>query len=174
VVVVVGGGGLVVVVVGAKVVGTVAGVELPTEVGAGFEDGVVGVVGVDVVGVDVVGETVDDEVEVEVNGACDGVVPLVLTPEVAPGCSLATTMPINAVAPVAAITAERVKRRSRISARRRVSGELRSLACLTGKVRPGSGLGLWGWTERNAHSNRTERALRQHYNGLSWGYFRHR
>lgn len=154
-----------VVVVGAKVVGTVAGVELPPEVGAGLEDGVVGldVVGVDVAGVDVVGDTVDGDVVVEV--------PLVLTPEVAPGCSLATTMPINAVAPVAAITAERVKRRSRNSARRRVSGELRSLACLTGKVRPASGLGMWGRTERNAHSNRTERALRQHYNGLSWGFF---
>jgi hypothetical protein len=126
-------GGLVVVVVGAKVVGTVAGVELPSEAGAGLDDSVVGV---DVTGVDVVGPTVGGVVVVDVDDGGGGVIPFLLAPEVAPGCSLATRMPITAVAPVAAITAERVKRRSRISARWRVSGELRSLSCLTGECRP--------------------------------------
>lgn len=124
-------GGLVVVVVGATVVGTVAGVVVLPETDLGLEDGVVGG---EVTGVEVVGEGVDGDVEVDVDGS--GTVPLVRAPELAPGCSLATTMPISAVAPVAAITAERVRRRSRISARPRVSGVLRSFACLTCEVRP--------------------------------------
>ena len=116
-VVVVVGGGVVVVVVGANVVGTVAGVELPPEVA--------GVVGVDVVGVAVV-VVVGGDVVVDVVGGSAGVVPLGLAPELAPGCSFATTTPISAVAPVAAITAERVRRRRRMFARSRASGELRS------------------------------------------------
>ena len=116
-------------------------------------------VGVDVAGVDVVGATVDGDVEVDVGDGGGGVVPLVLAPELAPGCSFATRMPINAVAPVAAMTAERVRRRSRISARWRVSGELRSLACLTGESRPsgqrhqaGTGSIPVGRRERNSRN----------------------
>jgi len=117
-VVVVVGGRLVVVVVGAKVVGTIAGVELLPEVD--------GVVGVAVAGVSVVGVDAGGAVEVDVVGGRAGVVPLVPAPELAPGCSFATTMPIRAVAPVAARTAKRVRRRRRTLARSRVSGELRS------------------------------------------------
>lgn len=40
-----------------------------------------------------------------------------------PGCSLATTTPITTAAPVAATAANRVRKRSDASARRRVSGE---------------------------------------------------
>ena len=135
------GVGLVVVVVGAKVVGTVAGVELPPEVGAGVGMEWSALMWSGWMWRGSMSSATRRKGSVEVVA-----VPLVLAPEVAPGCSLATTTPINAVAPVAAITAERVKRRSRNSARRRVSGELRSLACLTGKVRPASGLGMWGRT----------------------------
>jgi hypothetical protein len=95
----------VVVVVGAEVVGVVvpplvAGVEL-----------VVGVV--------------DVEVEVEEDGA-NVVSDPVEAPadELAPGCSLATTTAISAVAPAAVSAAARVRRRMRTSARWRASGEL--------------------------------------------------
>ena len=110
------GGRLVVVVVGAKVVGTIAGEELLSEVD--------GVVGVAVAGVSVVGVDAGGAVEVDVVGGWAGVVPLVPAPELAPGCSFATTTPISAVAPVVAKIAERVRRRRRTLARSRVSGEL--------------------------------------------------
>jgi hypothetical protein len=132
-VVVVGGRLVVVVVVGAKVVGTAVGVELPP---VGDSDVGAEVVGASVVGVLVGDADVDGAVEVEVIGDGDGGVPLVLASELAPGCSLATTMPISAVAPVAARTAERVRRRRRTLARSRVPGELCSVACLIGRVRP--------------------------------------
>jgi hypothetical protein len=85
----------VVVVVGADVLGVLFGV--PAEV-----------VG-DVVG-DVVGVVVLVVVVVDAAGAA-----------LAPGCSLATTTPITAVAPVAARTAVRVTRRRRSVARCRIS-----------------------------------------------------
>jgi hypothetical protein len=52
--------------------------------------------------------------------------------ELAPGCSLATTMPITAVAPVAASTAVRVRRRRRVLALSRDRGELYWCGCLMG------------------------------------------
>ena len=119
-------GGMVVVVVGAKVVGTGVGVELAPEADPEVEGGVVGV---NVAGVDVEGEDVDGVVDVEVVGTGGGVVPVVLAPELTPGCSLATTMPMSAAAPVAARTAERVSRRRRSSARSRASVEVCRLAC---------------------------------------------
>ena len=115
------GGGLVVVVVGADVGGVVACVELPSEVGSEFG---AGVVGVDVGGTVVEDEEVDGVVGIDVAGDSDGVVTLVLATEPAPGCSLATTIPISAVAPVAANTAERVSRRRRRLAHSRDCGVL--------------------------------------------------
>jgi hypothetical protein len=122
--VVVVGGGLVV--VGAEVGGVVAGVELPPEVGS--ETGA-GVVGVDVDGTVVEVEDVDGAVGIDVAGDSDGVVPAVLVGAPTPGCSLATTMPISAVAPVAASTAERVRRRRRMLARSRDCGVLCGFRC---------------------------------------------
>jgi hypothetical protein len=59
----------------------------------------------------------DDEVDgVDVGVA---VAPDELGDELAPGCSFATTMPSTAVAPVAASTAERVRRRRSVLARSR-------------------------------------------------------
>jgi hypothetical protein len=55
---------------------------------------------------------------VEVLGVCSGALP----DAVAPGCSLATTMPMTTVAPVAATVASRVRKRRDVAARRRVSG----------------------------------------------------
>jgi hypothetical protein len=101
-------GASVVVVVGASVV-VVVGVA--TELPPAAEEVVVGVVVVGVVVV-VVGAVVVD----------DGVVSAGAVALLAPGCSLATTTPINAVAPVAASTADRVSRRRRTWARSRLSG----------------------------------------------------
>jgi hypothetical protein len=106
-----------VVVVGGRVV--VDGVVLPSELD--FDVGVV---------VGVVGVVVGDE-DVEVVEVCAGVVPLERAAELAPGCSLATTTPIRAVAPVAARAAERVRRRSLVLARSRLSAELRSVGSFT-------------------------------------------
>jgi hypothetical protein len=53
-----------------------------------------------------------------------GVVPAVCVAELAPGCSLAMTMPIMAEAAMAARTAARVRWRNRASVRSRDSGEL--------------------------------------------------
>jgi hypothetical protein len=79
---------------------------------------------------------VEGAVEVEVVVAGDGAFPLALAAELAPGCSFATTTPMSAVPPTAARAAERVKRRKRTWVRTRVSGELRSRACLIGDGRP--------------------------------------
>jgi hypothetical protein len=128
VVVVVVGGGLVDVVVGAEVGGVVACVELPPKVGSEFG---AGGVGVDVLGtvVEVEDVDVDGAVGIDVAGDSGGVVTLVLAGEPAPGCSLATTMPISAVAPVAASTAERVRRRKRRLTRSRDCGVLGGFRC---------------------------------------------
>jgi hypothetical protein len=98
-----------------------------------------------VVGADVVGVVVDDfpfpeegavVVDVEVVGSvlvaevAGGLVPVDGLAELTPGCSLATTTPITAVAPVAASTAVRVSRRMRVETRSRASGELCSLGCV--------------------------------------------
>ncbi len=70
---------------------------------------------------------VEVEVEVEVDGAAVVEVPEVwggaLLDADAPGCSLATTMPMTTVAPVAATATSRVRKRSDAAARRLVSGE---------------------------------------------------
>jgi hypothetical protein len=120
-------GAAVVVVVGAEVGGVVACVELSPEVGSEFG---AGVVGVDVDGTVVEVEDVDCVVGIDVDGDSDGVVPVVLGSELAPGCSLATTMPIRAVAPVAASTTDRVRRRRRRLARCRDCGVLCWFRCL--------------------------------------------
>jgi hypothetical protein len=110
-VVVVVGGEVVVVVVGFDVVGVVvAWVSLVPE------EPVVGV------GVDVV----DVEVDVDVLEPPD---PAGFDAALTPGCSLAITTPIRAVAPVAVRTAARVNRRTRASARWRAAGVLCSLGC---------------------------------------------
>jgi hypothetical protein len=83
-----------------------------------------------------VGDDLEGAVGVEVTGAWGSAVPVVLAPELAPGCSLATTAPISAVAPTAARAAERVRRRSRTSARSRDSGEFSWSGCFIAGVRP--------------------------------------
>lgn len=98
------------VVVGGLVVVVVVGVE---------EDWpVLGAVVVDVV-VDDVGTTVD-------------VLPVVFGEALFPGCSLAMTTPMAAVAPVARRMAARVSRRSRTVARRRASGVVTFCGCVMG------------------------------------------
>jgi hypothetical protein len=127
-VVVVVGGDVVVVVV---VVGTdVVGVVVPDPAG----DPVVGVVVAGVVAGVVVG------VVVEVDGTEVEVLPVVvLTAELAPGCSFATTKPMSAVAPAAPTIEARVTKRTRALARRLASGELRLLGwCLIGGIGPAS------------------------------------
>jgi len=127
-VVVVVGGDVVVVVV---VVGTdVVGVVVPDPAG----DPVVGVVVAGVVAGVVVG------VVVEVDGTEVEVLPVVvLTAELAPGCSLATTTPISAVAPAAPTIEARVRKRTSALARRLAAGELWSLGwCLIGGTTPAS------------------------------------
>ncbi|HWE68176.1 MAG TPA: hypothetical protein VG298_16160 [Acidimicrobiales bacterium] len=87
--------GFVVVVVGAVVVGVVVDESDPF---------VAELVGSVVLGLVVGSGVVEDEVEVE---------EVVVVEPLAPECSLATTTPITAVAPVAASTTERVSRRRR-------------------------------------------------------------
>ena len=115
VVVVVGGDVVVVVVVvGAEVVGVV--------VADPVADSVVGVVVGVVAGVVVV---VVEGVVVAVDGTEVEVLPVVvLTAELAPGCSFATTRPMSAVAPAAPTIEARVKKRTSPWARRLASGEL--------------------------------------------------
>jgi len=139
-VVVVVGGDVVVVVVGADVVGVVVvgvvvGVVVPDPAG----DSVVGVVVVpDPAGDSVVGVVAG--VVVEVDGTEVEVLPVVvLTAELAPGCSFATTKPMSAVAPAAPTIEARVTKRTRALARRLASGELRLLGwCLIGGIGPAS------------------------------------
>jgi hypothetical protein len=117
--VVVVGGDVVVVVVGTGVVGVV----VPDPVG----DSVVGVVVAGVVA----------GVVVEVDGTEVEVLPVVvLTDELAPGCSLATTTPMSAVAPAAPTIEARVRKRTSALALRLASGELWSLRCLIGGTGP--------------------------------------
>jgi hypothetical protein len=123
---------VVVVVVGATVVGVVvADSPLPPEDWPGVE------------GACVVGVVVD----VEVGGgsvvvvAPGSVVPVVAA-ELEPGRSWATTTPISAVTPVAAIAANWVRRRSRVWARSLDSGEWRVVWLFIG----GTGvLPNWVW-----------------------------
>ncbi len=71
-----------------------------------------------VVGADVVGVVVEvDRIEVEVLPV------VVLTAELAPGCSFATTTPMSAVAPAAPTIEARVRYRTSALARRLTSGE---------------------------------------------------
>ena len=123
-----GGDVVVVVVVGTDVVGVVV-------VSDPAGDPVVGVVVAGVVGVVVAG------VVVEVDGTEVEVLPVVvLTAELAPGCSFATTTPMSAVAPAAPTIEARVRKRTSAVARRLASGELWSLGwCLIG----GSGPASW-------------------------------
>lgn len=72
------------------------------------------VVGADVVGVAVALDPAGDSVvgvvvDAEVDGTEVEVVPVVSTAELAPGCSLATTIPMSAVAPAAATIEARVR-----------------------------------------------------------------
>jgi len=148
-VVVVVGGDVVVVVVGADVAGVVVGAEVAGVVAADPAgdpvDGVVvlvvvGVVaGVAVAGVVVAGVVVAGVV-VEVEGTEVEVLPVVavLAAELAPGCSLATTKPMSAVAPAAPTIEARVRKRTRAWARCLASGELWSLACFIGGTGPAS------------------------------------
>ena len=138
-VVVVVGGDVVVVVVGADVVGVVVvgavvGVVVPDRAG----DSVVGVVVPDRAGDSVVGVVAG--VVVEVDGTEVEVLPVVvLTAELAPGCSFATTKPMSAVAPAAPTIEARLTKRTRALARRLASGELRLLGwCLIGGIGPAS------------------------------------
>ena len=94
------------------------------------------VVGADVVGVVVADPVADSVVGVVVAGVVAGVVVevdgtevevlpvVVLTAELAPGCSFATTRPMSAVAPAAPTIEARVKKRTSPWARRLASGEL--------------------------------------------------
>ena len=109
---------MVVVVVGADVVGAdVVGVVVSEPADDSVLGVVVGAV-VAVVGADVVGVVVEvDGIEVEVLPV------VVLTAELAPGCSLATTTPMRTVAP-AAPRSRRVRYRTSALARRLTSGEL--------------------------------------------------
>jgi hypothetical protein len=81
----------------------------------------------------VVGVVVDCGTDVDVEGSEVDVDPCevdVLFAALAPGCSLAATIPITAVAPAAARNDARVSRRSRTVACRLVSGELWSSGSL--------------------------------------------
>ena len=90
------------------------------------------VVGADVVGVVVVTDPAGDSVvgvvvavdDVDVVGSEVEVVPVLPAVELAPGCSLATTIPMSAVAPAAATIEARVRLRTSALARRLASGEL--------------------------------------------------
>jgi hypothetical protein len=87
-------------------------------------------VGDSVLGDDVVGVVV--EVDVDVDGTevvVEGTEVEVLLAVLEPGCSLATTTPMSAVAPVAARKDARVSRRNLLVARCLVSGVKLSLAC---------------------------------------------
>jgi hypothetical protein len=125
-VVVVGGE---VVVVGDEVVGVVvAGVVAAVEV-----EGVVLApepAGDSVAGVEVVGDVVVVGAVVVGVVVVDPVDPVVPAVALAPGCSLATTTPMRAVAPVASTIEARVRWRTSAFARLLASGEFRSRECL--------------------------------------------
>ena len=100
---------------------------------------ILSVAGVAVAGVVVAGVVVAGVV-VEVEGTEVEVLPVVavLAAELAPGCSLATTKPMSAVAPAAPTIEARVRKRTRAWARCLASGELWSLACFIGGTGPAS------------------------------------
>lgn len=111
---------VVVVVVGADVVVVVVvGVVASDPADDAVVGVVVGVVAGVVVGADVVG------VVVAVDGTEVEVLPVVvLTAELAPGCSFATATPMSAVAPAAPTIEARVRYRTSALARPLASGEL--------------------------------------------------
>ena len=123
-----------------------------------------------------------DEVEVFAPDVVDVVDPVVVAvlevaEELAPGCSLAATIPISVVAPAAATTDVRVRRRRRTCACARDSGEFSGLfiscAYIFSPAHPHSTVSasrqaqssLWTSCESiggSACSNHMEQALRQH------------
>lgn len=153
------------VVVGAVVVGVVVvGVVVVGVDGELFADA-------SVEGVEVVAPEVVDVVDPVV------VVALEVADELAPGCSLATTIPISVVAPAAATTDVRVRRRRRTCACARDSGEfsLLFISCAyifssahAHPIVPASRQAqssLWTSCESiggSACSNHRDQALRQH------------
>jgi hypothetical protein len=69
------------------------------------------------------------DVELDVPAVLEPPDPAGFDAALTPGCSLATTTPIKALAPVATRTAARVNVRTRVSARWRAAGVLWALGC---------------------------------------------
>lgn len=100
-------------------------------------EGEVPVVGDAVVGV-VLGAVGDDVVDSVPGDVVGTDVVDVFSAELTPGCSLATTRPMSTVAPLAARTATRVRRRTRRFARCLLSREWRCLANVIADETPSS------------------------------------